>query len=218
MGTEDKLPRRYDSTGRQAAAAERRLAVVAAARDAFERAGWAGTTMRQVAEASGVSQKTIEAAFRTKAALLGAAVDYAIRGDVDPLPVPRRASVHAMERAADAREMLRLHARHLRAINGRSAAVAGVVEQAAASDPAVAKLWRRMNRNRVYGVRWAAETLLRKPGRRPRLRRPYVESVFWVALDWGTYRTLTRQAHLDDDAYEAWLRAYYESMLLPPSG
>jgi AcrR family transcriptional regulator len=172
-------------------------------------------TVREVAAAAGVSQKTIEAVFGTKAALLKAAVDYAIRGDVEALPIVRRESVHKMEQASDAAEMLRLHARHLRFINARSARIAAVVEQAVAANPAVQAIWREMNDNRAYGVGWATETLLRKPGRRPRLRRDYVESIFWVALEWGTYRTLTEQAGLDDAAYERWLQGYYAATLLP---
>lgn len=216
MSTGDKRrKRRYDASGRRATAAQRRKAVVAAAREAFERKGWAGATVREIAEEADVSQKTIEAVFGTKATLLKAAVDYAIRGDVEAEPIARRNSVHKMEQAANAAEMLRLHAHHLRVINARSARIAAVVEQAVAADPAVQALWRQMNDNRAYGVRWATETLLRKPGRRPRLRRDHVESIFWVALDWGTYRTLTEQADLDDAAYERWLQGYYAATLLP---
>ena len=171
--------------------------------------------MREIAEAAGVSQKTIEAVFGTKATLLKTAVDYAIRGDVETAPIARRESVHKMEQANDAAEMLRLHARHLRVINARSARIAAVVEQAVAADPAVQALWRQMNDNRAYGVHWATETLLRKPGHRPRLRRDHVEAIFWVALDWGTYRTLTEQAGLDDAAYQRWLGGYYAATLLP---
>ena len=71
-----------------------------------------------------------------------------------------------------------------------------------------------MNRNRTYAVGWAASTLLAKPGRRPRLRRRLVEATFWVALDWGTYRTLTAHARLSAAGYEEWLRDYYASALL----
>ena len=207
--------RRYDTTARQAAAAERRHAIVAAARDLFEREGWSGTRVAEIAAAADVSQKLVEAAFGTKAALLEAAVDYAIRGDLEPVAMPRRESIHAMENAADAPTLLRLHARHVRTINVRSARIAGVVEQAAAADRAVATLWRRMNRNRHYAVRWATDTLLAKRGRRRRLTRAQVESAFWVALDWATYRTLTEHAGLDDDGYERWLREYYAAILLP---
>ena len=218
MGSADNKRRPYDASRRRAAAEERRLAMVAAAREAFEERGWAAVRMREVAEAAGVSQKLVEAVFRTKSALLQAAVDYAIRGDVDPLPMPERESVRAMEAASDAAEMLRLHARHLRLINARSARIAAVVEHAAPADPAVAGLWREMNRNRRYAVDWATETFLRKRGRRRGLSRARVAAAFWVALDWSTYRTLTDLAGLDDDGYEEWLRNYYAGQLLPPGG
>jgi AcrR family transcriptional regulator len=207
--------RAYDTSRRQAAANERRRAVVSAARLAFEQRGWAAVRVRDVAEAAGVSQKLVEATFGTKAALLQAAVDYAIRGDAEPPPMPRRESVQAIEAAPDAAEMLRLHARHLRVVNARSARIAAVVEHAAPADQAVAGLWRRMNRNRRYAVDWATETFLAKRGRRRGLRRTQVESVIWVALDWATYRSLTDLAGLDDDGYEKWLREYYASLLLP---
>lgn len=209
--------RRYDASRRQAAAAERRLAVVAAAHDVFEQRGWAGTHLRAIAEAAGVSQKLVEAVFGTKAALLQAAVDYVIRGDIEPLPMPQRETVQAMEAAPDAPTMLRLHARHLRLINPRSARLAAVVEQAAPADAAVAALWQQMNHNRDYAINWATRTFLKKRGRRRGLSRQEVSSAFWVALDWGAYRTLTEHAGLDDDGYETWLRNYYRAMLLPPS-
>lgn len=206
--------RRYHAPSREAAAAQTRLAVVSAARETFEEHGWAGTRIRDVAEAAGVSQKTIEAAFGTKAALLEAAVDYAIRGDAEGVPMPQREAIRRMELAADAATMLNLHARHLRTINTRSALVASVVEQAATADPAVGALWRRMTNNRRYAVIWAADTLLLKRGRRRGLTREDALTAFWVALDWETYRTLTERAGLDADGYERWLRAYYRAMLL----
>jgi AcrR family transcriptional regulator len=208
--------RRYDASRRRAAAARRRLAVVAAARGLFEERGWAGTRVEDVSRAAGVSQKTVEALFGTKSALLRAAVDYAIRGDVEAVPMPRRQAIEEMERAPDAATMLRLHARHLRTVNARSAQIASVVEQAAAADRAVAALWSRMNRNRAYGVDWATGTLLTKRGRRRGLSRAAAHAIFWVALDWSTYRTLTGLAGLDADGYEAWLRDYYRALLLPP--
>ena len=209
--------RSYDSSGRKAAAAERRLAVIAAARRTFEEKGWAGTRVEDVSRAAGASQKTVEAMFGAKSALLRAAVDYAIRGDVETVPMARREAIAEMEAAADARTMLRLHARHLRHVNARSARIAAVVEQAAAADRAVGELWSTMNRNRAYGVDWATTTLLAKRGRRRGLGLDGTRAIFWVALDWGTYRTLTQLSGLDDDGYESWLRDYYRRLLLPPT-
>lgn len=170
--------------------------------------------MARIAAKAGVSPKTVEAIFGTKAKLLGSVVDYAIRGDAGKRPMPQRAVVIEMEQARDASTMLDLHASHIRRVNGRSAAIAGVVEQAAPSDADVRALWRSMNRNRAHGVHWAAATLLSKPGRRPTLTEPDAEATFWVALDWGTYRTLTRHAGLSPKRIEDWLRAYYARQFL----
>src|SRR5947209_5300144 len=152
--------RPYHAPQRQTAAARTREAIVRAAKQHFERHGWSGTTLRSVSMAAAVSQKTVEALFGTKGGLLQAAVDYAIRGDVDPLPMPQREAVAQMEAATSAAAMLNLHAAHLRAVNERSARLAWAIEQATAVDPTVAQLWQQMNDNRTYAVRWATKTLL----------------------------------------------------------
>ena len=187
---------------------------MAAAQRCFERYGWSGTTVRLVADSAGVSHKTVEALFGTKAELLRAAVDFAIRGDVEAAEMPQRTAVANMEAAPTAAAFLALHAAHLRTINARSAWLAAAVEQAAGSDQTVAALWKRMNHNRRFAVQWATHSFFSKPGGKAGLARADVEAAFWVALDWATYRTLTRHARLTRDQYEGWLRTYYDSVLL----
>jgi AcrR family transcriptional regulator len=209
------VKRRYQSPVRAAAAARHREAILEAARQEFERHGWAGARFREIADTAGVSQKLVEVLFRNKAGLLQATVDYVIRGDAGELPMPQRQAITHMEQAADAATMLRLHARHVRRVNSRSAAIAFVVEHAAAADPTANTLWSRMNHNRAYAVNWAINTLLTKPGRRTHLPRTRIEATFWIALDWNTYRTLTTQTHLNPHTFEGWLRNYYTDAFLP---
>jgi AcrR family transcriptional regulator len=210
MPPDKSRKRRYEAPRRAAQAARTRAAVVTAARESFELQGWSGSTIAAIARRAGVSRQTIEAGFGTKSTLLRAAVELAIRGDALPIPMPRRSVVAEMERAEAATEMLDLHARHIRRINSRSARMAWVVEHAAASDPSVAALWETMTANRRYAVTWAAETLLAKQGA-PRLRRKVVEEVFWIGLDWRTYRSLTDERGLSANAFEKWLRRYYRA-------
>ena len=210
--------RAYRSARRRAGAEHTRASILRAATATFASRGWAGTTMRLVSEAAGVSLQSVEAIFGTKAALLRASVDFAIRGDTDSTPIVQREAVARMEAAKSAAEMLDLHAAHLRAINARSAWVEWAVEQAATHDASVGELWDQMNDNRAFGVRWAASTLLAKPDARRDLTRGDVEAAFWVALDWGTYRTLTEHARLSANQYEAWLRWYYRSVFLDGTG
>jgi hypothetical protein len=77
----------------------------------------------------------------------------------------------------------------------------------------VAELWSAMTRNRAFGVTWAAKTLLNKYDADPRLKLSDVENTFWIALDWGTYRTLTDERGFSPDEFETWLRRYYLRML-----
>ena len=49
--------------------------------------------MRALAEAAGVSVKTVEALFGTKAALLEEVVRFAIRGDLEDVEMPQREAV-----------------------------------------------------------------------------------------------------------------------------
>jgi len=84
-------PHTPTTLARRAAATARTLeAIVAVGKDAFERRGWSGATMRGVPGQAGVPVKTAEAPCRTKAELLKQAVDYAIAGDLrlhrDPRP------------------------------------------------------------------------------------------------------------------------------------
>src|SRR5579859_4048523 len=91
--------RAYHAPRRAEAAARTRQSIVVSAKDAFERLGWSGTTMRGIADQAGVSLKTVEAAYGSKADLLKATVDYAIAGDLRPIPIIDRESVAAMQAA-----------------------------------------------------------------------------------------------------------------------
>jgi AcrR family transcriptional regulator len=204
-------PRQYRAPLREQAALRTRLLITKAAKATFEKQGWSGATMATIADRAGVSQSTVEALFRTKAVLLQAAVDYAIRGDIDPTPIRGREITDQIEAAPDAVSMLELHAGHLRAVHGRSAHLAFVVEHAAKSDKRVGALWRRMNENRRYGVEWAARTLLAMPAT-GHLSASDVEKTFWVALDWGNYRLLTDYVGLSAEQYQEWILDYYLRM------
>jgi AcrR family transcriptional regulator len=208
------LKRAYDAPRRAASAARTREVIVTAAKDAFERLGWSGATMRGIAGQAGVSVKTVEALYGTKAGLLKTAIDYAIAGDLRPIPILGRQSVAAMSAAPDAPTMLDLHAHHARSISQRAAPILWVAEQAAPAHPEVAKLWAQSAANRRTGAQWAAATLLAKPGAPPHISQRYAEDVFWIAIDFGTYRSLTTGRGLSPAGFETWIRNYYRNMLL----
>ena len=93
------------------------------------------------------------------------------------------------------------------------------LESAAGSDKKVAELWARMTHNRRFGARWAAETLLQKPGVRPDLTLDEAQRTFTIAIDWATYRTLHGELGLSHHQLQEWMRSYYQHMFLsqPPN-
>lgn len=66
--------RRYDASGRRAAAEERRLRIAAEAATLFIEHGWSATTISAVAQAAEVSPDLVATAFGGKAGLLMAAL------------------------------------------------------------------------------------------------------------------------------------------------
>src|SRR3954453_199790 len=82
--------RPYHSTLRADQARATRRAVVSAARDLFVELGWSGTTIDAVAAHAGVSRKTVFTSVGGKAALLKLALDWALVGDDEPVPLSAR--------------------------------------------------------------------------------------------------------------------------------
>ena len=174
-----------------------------------------------------MSPKTVEALFATKAALLEATLVVALGVDEsgtanDDVPVLRPESVlemrfaaaREMEVARDAETMLELSSALAREVNARAEGICWVVETAVPSDEGLAELWARLIAAQRFGVRWTAELLLRKPGVRADLGLREAEEAILAALDWNTYRTLTRKGGLTPDEVQAWTTRYYRRMLL----
>jgi len=130
------------------------------------------------------------------------------------VPILGRDAVAAMQAAPDAPTMLGLHARQVRSIGERAAAIFWVVEEAASTHQDIAALWAQMTDNRRTGARWAATTLLAKPGLPAHISQHYAEEVFWVAIEPGMYRSLTLGRGLSPAGYESWVRNFYDKMLL----
>jgi AcrR family transcriptional regulator len=215
MNEDPSVKRRaYRAPRREAAAAETRTAILAAAKDVFVDRGWAGTTIAAVAEAAGVSPKTVEAQHGTKAALLAAVVPYAIRGDTADTPMIERDPGRGVAAAPDAATLVERHVPYALAITSRSAQIAWVVESGARSDERVAEIWARMTHNRRFGARWAADLLLGKRGARADLDRDQAASIFLVAIDWATYRSLRGELRMSARAVHDWVLEYERRMLL----
>src|SRR4051812_15048368 len=139
---ERPVKRRYESATRTAAAQETRRRIRAAAASLFVEGGYEATSMKSIAAAAGVSERTVFLAFPTKAALLGECVRVAVRGDDEATPLLARDPVRAVLEAPPER-MLGLLADASADLLERAARLLAVGESAGPDDPVLAEVRER---------------------------------------------------------------------------
>lgn len=199
MTTAEPRPRReYRSTRRRQQAAETRTAVVEAATRLFGERGWAATGMRDVAREAGVSVETVYANFGSKGDLLMAAIDVAVVGDTEQVPLDQREAFAAMGRGTRA-ERIRAGARMLTDIQRRTAGVNLALREAAASDPDLDRQLRAREEARLTNVRDGIALAVGHP-----LTDRQAEEL-WAVLDIGVYRMLTELRGWTAEQYEDWV-------------
>jgi AcrR family transcriptional regulator len=118
--------------------------VVAAARELFERDGYPAISIAAVAKEARVTPRTVYLGFETKAGLLRAVWNSALRGDVDSPPVAEHQWFREVLEEHDPARTLRLNARNSRRFKERSTTLLQVIRDAAPLDPGIAELWDRI--------------------------------------------------------------------------
>lgn len=192
-------PRRYRSPRRAQQAQQTRQAVLGAARALFVERGWAGTGMRDVAAAAGVSVETIYAGIGSKPAVLAAALDGAVVGDDDPVPLHERPAFRAMGEGATLAERARAAADLITDIHVRVAALERALREGAAAEPALAALLVERDRNRrVDDVRGITMVLRRDPS-------DAEADAFWAQTSSEVWELLVTRAGWTSEQYRDWV-------------
>jgi AcrR family transcriptional regulator len=132
--------RSYNSTRRAQQAAQTRADVVAAAISRFRDHGWAATTLAAIADDAGVSVETIRNGFGSKVGLLRAAMDVAVAGDAEDVPLAERPEFAALAEGTLDERIDRV-TELVADIHERSAGVWRAVVEAASADPELDR-WR----------------------------------------------------------------------------
>jgi AcrR family transcriptional regulator len=122
-------------------AAATRLEIIRAAQQLFAGQGYAATTMAAIAAEADVSLKTVYLAFDTKARLLRAVWDHALKGDDSDAPVADRPWYVAVLEELDPEKKLRRLAEASCTVKQRTADVLRVIRDAAPSDEEIGALW-----------------------------------------------------------------------------
>jgi AcrR family transcriptional regulator len=172
----------------------------------FNDKGWAATSMRELAAEAGVSVETVYSTFGSKADLLMAALDVAVVGDTEPVPLDQRTAFSALG-VGTRMERIRAAAMLITGIHRRTAGVILALREAAASD---ADLDREM-RNREQGRRSNVAAGMSMISGAPVTE--HQADAMWAVVDIGLYRMLTDLRGWTDEQYETWLADAIDRLL-----
>jgi AcrR family transcriptional regulator len=210
-----KGKRAYDSSRRQAQAAETQRQIVEAARRLFTERGYAGTTIEAIAGAAGVAAETVYAAFGSKRAVLQRLVGVSLVGDDKPIPMVDRPIVQAMIREPDQRRQIQLLAQQFREISERVGPVWWVMRAAEQGDPEIASMVKDGIRGRFSGMSQFAVVLSSKGPLREGLTTSGVAETVWAVTSPDVHHLLTVDRGWSGDRYEQWVADTLIRLLLP---
>ena len=200
-----KVKRAYDASGRRERARARRLAVVLAARELFERDGFRPTTIAAVAAHAGVSAESVYKGFGGKAALAKAVFDLVIAGDDEPVPVADRPAMQAMRDEPDVRRKLVMFTRGLAQRQARSAKVQILLRDGRHVDASLAPVWAKLKDEGLTGMTMLGHHLLQTGQLRDGIDLDEVRDVLWNYLAIDHYERLVLTQGWSLERYSQWL-------------
>jgi AcrR family transcriptional regulator len=211
--------KRYTSEIRDEQARRTRRAIVTAAHDLFLGLGYAATTIDAIAQAAHVSRRTVFNSVGGKAALLKLAVDWALVGDDEPIPMAERPAVKAIQAEPDPRKGLELWAQMITEVAARVAPIGEVLTAAADADPDAAQLAANADRERMFGATAFVQHLASLGSLAPGLTQQHAADLCWAHMDTHLYRSLVIQRGWTTSEYTQWLSTSLAAALLhSPSG
>jgi AcrR family transcriptional regulator len=160
--------------------------------------GWTGVSMRDVASEADVSVETIYAQIGTKAELLKTAMDWAIVGDAEPVPMADRPEFRRVGEGSWS-ERLTAAGALAAGVNAREARLNRALEHGALTDSVLDDMLRAGWRTRHQTVRAGLTALLQ---RRPTPRE--VDETY-VVLGPQTYLSLVDEVGWTNEEYAAWV-------------
>jgi AcrR family transcriptional regulator len=213
-----EVKRSYDASRRREQARARRLAVVLAARELFERDGFRPTTIAVIAAHAGVSAESVYKGFGTKAALAKAVFDLVIAGDDEPVPVADRPEIQAMRDEPDARRKIAMYAGGLAQRQARSARVQILIRDGRHVDDSLAPIWAKLYDEGMAGMTMLGRHLLDTGQLRDGISLGEVRDLLWNYLAIDSYERLVLTQGWPLERYSRWLTQAITGALLPLAG
>jgi AcrR family transcriptional regulator len=199
------VKRAYRSDLRIAQASETRRSIVSAAAELFVEDGYGATTVDAIAEAAGVSRKTVFIAVGGKLALLKTALDWAVVGDDQPVALPDRPALRALLEQEDPAVLVTGWVRILAQIDVRVAPLFQALEVAAGIDAAARALLEQSQQERLDGARTIVGRLQTLGALNARLTEEEAIDIAWLATDPALFDRLVRVRGWPTDRFAEWL-------------
>jgi AcrR family transcriptional regulator len=199
------VKRDYRSDLRAAQALQTRRAIVAAATRLFVEDGYGATTIDAVAEAAGVSRKTVFTAVGGKLELLKLALDWAVAGDDEPVALADRTARRQLMEQRDPVVLLNGFVRSLVAIGERVGPLFGALEVAAGMDPAGRDLAEKSQQFRLADARKVVRRLRDLDALTAHLTYREAVDLVWLAMDPALFDRLVRVRGWTTNRFDEWL-------------
>ena len=166
--------------------------------------GYVATTVETIATDAGVSAKTVYDAFATKAGVLRAAWDLALKGDTSAAPIAARPWYLAVLDEPDPRQAIVLVAHNSVVVKQRIGAILRVIRDAAAVDEDGRALWTLINSDFHANQRVIVDSLAKRKALRPGLTAAKATDILWT-LNHPDVWLLLHDRGWSAKAFEEWL-------------
>lgn len=206
--------RPYDSAVRAEQARRTRRQIVEAALALFAERGFAATTITAIAEAAGVSRKTIFDSVGGKVQAIKLGYDFAITGDDEAIPLAEREVVSQLMAESDPHKMLAGFAQLVTTINGRIATVYRVLQGAAEYDPDARELYETLQSQRRSSMEYPMLQLTGSNALRPELSAARAADLLWLYTDPTLYGQLVHRCGWSVAEFQDWLATSWQQQLL----
>jgi AcrR family transcriptional regulator len=197
--------RRYHSPRRKEQAEATRREILDAAERLFLKDGYVATSMAGIAKEAGVAVKTVYLAFETKSGLLRALWHRNLRGRREDVPVGDQEWFREVLEEPDPAKALRLNARNSRTVKTRIAALGAVILSAAAADPEIDALSKRIWSQFYDNQREVVKALHKRRALKPGLGIDRATDILWTLNHPRTYLLFLEDRGWTPEQYERWL-------------
>jgi len=154
--------------------------------------------MRDIARKAGVSVETVYSNFRSKTELLLTAIDAAVVGDTEPVPLSDRPDFTGLA-AGNLDDRIAASTRLVAGINERTWGLHRALGEAAGSEPLLNEKLHDLESRRRRNIREGTTLVLGRPA------EDDVLDALWALMGADTFQLLTRLGGRSVEEYERWL-------------